>query len=504
MHDIPIQLFAGRSFAFGVYGLPSLRDVRIPRWAVLACAILALGTLIAAIGGLNLTDGLLLGAGPVITDRSKGWRQKRGELIKEARDLLDAAPDGKLSAEDEKRYDELFGEADRLGTAIEREERQADADRSISTSSAGPVDLPSPGLAAGGDTRNDVPGELRGLPEPWRAAISEAPESVRSGLLARASEASRATFRRFLRGGLAAIAGTPEARALQADIDTSGGYLVLPLQVAQRLVQALDDATPLRGLATTFAVPNAEGLGVPTLTADVDDADWTSELGTGNEDAAMAFGRRELKPNPLAKRIKVSRKLIRQGFLDVEGFVIERLGYKHAVAQDKAFVTGSGAGRPLGVFTASADGISATRDTTATNAASIVADDLINVKHDLKPQYWRNARWVFHRLILKEIRKLKDTTNNYIWVPGLQAGVADQILDIPYVLDEFAPSTIATGLYTAILGDFSYYWIVDALSMAVQRLDELYAETNQIGFIGRVETDGMPVLEEAFRRLRQA
>jgi HK97 family phage major capsid protein len=50
--------------------------------------------------------------------------------------------------------------------------------------------------------------------------------------------------------------------------------------------------------------------------------------------------------------------------------------------------------------------------------------------------------------------------------------------------------------------DFSYYWIVDALDMEVQRLVELYAETNQVGFIGRLETDAMPVLEEAFVRLK--
>jgi hypothetical protein len=38
----------------------------------------------------------------------------------------------------------------------------------------------------------------------------------------------------------------------------------------------------------------------------------------------------------------------------------------------------------------------------------------------------------------------------------------------------------------------------------VQRLVELYAETNQVGFIGRAEVDGMPVLAEAFARLKCA
>ena len=46
------------------------------------------------------------------------------------------------------------------------------------------------------------------------------------------------------------------------------------------------------------------------------------------------------------------------------------------------------------------------------------------------------------------------------------------------------------------------YHIVDALNMQVQRLTELYAESNQTGYIGRAEVDGMPVLEEAFARLK--
>lgn len=505
MRDSAFQRFAGHTSAFGVYGLPT---IPMPSRRVVAILAAVLGILALAYitGAFDHGVGQLAFAGGfVVTDRSKAMREKRGQAITEARSLLDAAPDGVLGGEDEQRYNKLFEEADKLGTAIEREERQAEADRSVTSSAGNAPTRPDPAAGLAGEDRADgIPAEIRGLPQQLRDAIMEAPEQVRTQLISRASDSYRQTYRRFLRGGMSSIAGLPEGRALQADVDTSGGFVTAPVQTVQRLVKALDDATPIRGLSTTFTVPNAEGIGVPTLTADPDDADWTSELGTGNEDSSMAFGKRELKPNPLAKRIKVSRKLLRQAILDIEALTIDRLAFKHAVAQDKAFATGSGAGRPLGLFTASTDGISTNRDTTAAGAAAIAADDLINLKHDLKPQYWRNARFLFHRDILKAIRKLKDSQNQYIWVPGLQNGVADTILDLPYVLDEFAPNTITTGLYTALLGDFSYYWIVDALSVSIQRLDELYAETNQVGFIGRVETDGMPVLEDAFRRLKQA
>ena len=40
--------------------------------------------------------------------------------------------------------------------------------------------------------------------------------------------------------------------------------------------------------------------------------------------------------------------------------------------------------------------------------------------------------------------------------------------------------------------------------MTTQRLVEVYARQNQIGYIIRVESDGMPVLAEAFARMKFA
>jgi HK97 family phage major capsid protein len=55
-----------------------------------------------------------------------------------------------------------------------------------------------------------------------------------------------------------------------------------------------------------------------------------------------------------------------------------------------------------------------------------------------------------------------------------------------------------------VCGDFSFYHIADAEQMTVQRLVELYAETGQVGFIGTRALDAMPVLAEAFSRLKIA
>ena len=133
-----------------------------------------------------------------------------------------------------------------------------------------------------------------------------------------------------------------------------------------------------------------------------------------------------------------------------------------------------------------------------------MGDDLINLKYSLKAQYQARCEWIMHRDVVKVIAKLKDTTNQYIWRTGLANGEPDMLLDRPVNMSEYAPGTVTSGLYTAILGDFAQYYIVEEAGYSLQRLAELYAETNQTGFIARTHIDGMPVLEEAFARLVQA
>lgn len=403
----------------------------------------------------------------------RSLKQKRTKLGKEAHDVMqEAATAGRgMTSEETEKFDRIMAERDGLDETIERAERLVDDTR---------------------DTLDDLPDDDRG----------------KGG---RASKEQEQALRAFF-GGQRDLSPV-QARALNAGNDPDGGFLVMPEQWTSELLANVDDLTPLRGLATTYTLTTAEALGVPTRDADLADAEWTSELATGSEDTGLQFGKRELRPHPLAKRVKLSRKLLRVAAMNPETIVRERLAYRFATAQENAFMTGDGNEKPLGLFTvgnATLGGITTSRDkdvpTSGTNFVNnstdgYAADALIDAKYTLKSQYLTNARWLFHRLILAEIRKVKDANDQYIWRPGLASDQGDMILDLPYVLSEFAPSTMTDGDYIGMLGDFRYYWIVDALQFEVQRLVELYAESNQIGFIGRQESDAMPVMEEPFVRL---
>lgn len=405
---------------------------------------------------------------------SKELRAQRAKLIADARTIYSAADTAKRepSAEERGQFETIMGDADKLEARFLELERLEAAEKSVNESLGRKTEPEQPGRTVGGEARTNP----------------------------RATEEYRAAYDLYLRTG--------ETRALQADNDAAGGYLLAPQQMVSDIIKTLDNAVAIRALATKYTVSSAQSLGVPTLDADPSDADWTSELLIGSEDTTLSFGKRELHPKPLAKLEKVSNKLLRMAVMSAEQIVRDRLTYKFGVTQEKAFLTGNGANQALGVFTASANGISTGRDVSTDNTATaITADGLINAKYALKGAYHKspNLRWMFHRDAVKQIRKLKTLTDGqYVWQAGLQAGQPDMLLDVPVIMSEYVPNTFTTGLYVGILGDFSKYWIADAMTLEIKRLNELYAATNQVGFIGRLETDGMPVLEEAFVRVKLA
>lgn len=399
-------------------------------------------------------------------------KQRRAALVKEARKLLDTAETEKreLTGEETQKYEEMMKDVDSWGSKIEREESLRKMEETLKE------------------------------PEEKTPTQTKDPEERKEP---QATEEYRKSFERFLRHGQSVLT-EKEVRAMQAEDPEGGGYLVAPQQFVSEMLKAVDNTVFVRGLARKFSLGKAESLGVPKLDTDFTSADWVSELDTGDEDT-LDFGKRELRPHALSKLVKLSNKLIRNSVTPIESMVRERLAYVFSTTMENAYLNGTGLQQPLGLFVASDDGISTGRDvSTGNTTTSIKADGLIEVKYTLATPYLRNARWVFHRDALKQIRKLKDGEGQYLWQPGITGDRVDNILGIPVITSEYAPNTFTAGLYVGLLGDFSYYWIADALDMQVQRLVELYATTNQIGYLARLESDGAPVLESAFVRVTLA
>lgn len=423
----------------------------------------------------------------------KSLQEERAALVAQSRKILDSAGDGSLNSEQRSQYDKLEAEIDALTDKIEAKRWQAEKrDKLARLDDERPVRQTNPNKPArGGD------GPSLELSFGRAGKVTLAPGDP---LYSRATHGYASAFRSYLMGEKRNY----EKLGLTVGNDPKGGYLV-PMSMLSGLLKFLDDDVTLRRIGTVLPPTDAKSVGVLSFDTDYADADWTPEITTSDisEDDAARFGRREMTPHGLSKLVKASKKLVRSSTLPLETFISQRLAYKFGITENKAFLTGSGSQRPLGVFTASSDGITTSQDVTMSSTTAFTADDLIDAKESLKDQYQMRSTWLFHRDFRKRVRKLKDGNGNYIWGFGLQ-GQPDTLLERPVVADENAPNTFTTGQYIAVLGDFSFYWIQDGVGMEIQLLQELFALKGQVGWVARKETDAMPVLAEAFRRLKLA
>ena len=392
-------------------------------------------------------------------------RNKRAQKLAAAKAFLESnrTTDGCLSAEDDAAYTRMENEITTLGAEIARMERLEAMDAELSK----PVNMP----------------------------ITEKPDApkkadVKTG---RSSDAYRTAFWNAARRKNGA---TPEMKNdLEVGTDAEGGYLV-PDEFEKTLVTGLKTENVIR--AHAHIIRTSSGVHKIPVVSSHGSAAWIDEEGayTASDDV---FGQVQLDAHKVGTLIKVSEELLNDSAFDLEDYIrsefIRRIGDK----EEEAFLTGNGTGKPLGLLASSGG---AQVGVTTASATAITADELIDLYYSLKAPYRKNAVWVLNDDTVKLIRKLKDSTGNYLLQPALREGEVSTILGKPFFTSPFAP-TAAAGAKTVIFGDLSYYWIADRQGIAFKRLNELYAGNGQVGFLASKRLDGKTVLPEAIKVLQQ-
>lgn len=385
-------------------------------------------------------------------------KQDRAKVVAQMREIMNKYGSEEMTAEDKAAYAKAEAEFDSLNSRIDQEEKLMARERAIGEAK---------------DKEQKAP------------AKNERMEMFAKALSGR-SEDMAAYRNQYTLGN-----------------DPQAGNLTAPVEFVDQLIKGLDDTLFMRRIChMTPRIGNAQSLGFPYRKTEADDAEWIGEIADAAEEKSLEYGRREFKPHRMNKMIKLSRTLVNHAAL-APSAVLDEMRYRIAVTQEKAYMTGDGVNKPLGIFTASDNGVPTGRDV-ATAGASIAADDLFNVKYSLKSQYLRGARWIMHRDVIKEVAKMKDGSDAYIWQPSIQEGQPDRLLGLPVEMSEYAPNTVASGNYLAVLGNFKYYWICDADTLVMQVLRELYAPNNQVGYLFDYFGDGAPVVGEAFARMKLA
>lgn len=284
--------------------------------------------------------------------------------------------------------------------------------------------------------------------------------------------------------------------ALQVGTDTEGGYLV-PDEYERTLIEALEDQNIFRQLAHVIHTSSGERK-IPVV-ASKGTASWIDEEAAYPE-SDDSFGQVSIGAYKLATMIKISEELLNDSVFDMPSYIAKEFARRIGAAEEEAFFTGNGTGRPLGILAATGG---AGVGVTAAKADAVTFDEVMDLFYSLRAPYRRNSVFIMNDSTVKALRKLKDGQGQYLWQPAVTAATPDTILNRPVYTSTFMP-TLATGNKTILFGDLGYYWVADREGRSFKRLNELYAPTGQVGFLASQRVDGKLILPEAVKVLQQA
>lgn len=296
-----------------------------------------------------------------------------------------------------------------------------------------------------------------------------------------------------------------EVKALQAGVDSDGGYL-LPAPTVGRVVAKVYELSPIRQIASTITISTEalEGLN----DNDEASAGWVAETGARSETNTPQVGKWRIEAHEMYAAPKATQKLLDDSAVDVESWLAGKVSNKFARLEAAAYITGDGVAKPRGFTTYTLaetdDGSRAwgvmqkiKSGANADFAAATPADKLYDMVGAMKDAYLTRARWVTRREVLTKVRKFKDGNNMYLWQPSLQAGQPDTLLGYPITKAQDMPA-LAAGSVSLAFGDFAEgYQIVDRIG--IRTLRDPFTNKPYVIFYSTKRTGGGVVNFEAIK-----
>jgi len=308
-------------------------------------------------------------------------------------------------------------------------------------------------------------------------------------------------FEAYLRKGIGEV-GPTDRKTLSEGVDSAGGYLVSDDWHSELLKKQATMAT-IRSYARV--VQTSKDLARwPKIHYTTDDEytsavrlTWTGEnpsSSTVHRVTDPVFGLFSIAVHTAMASMPFTNDFLEDADFDVFGIATDLMAESFALGENDAFLNGTGTARPMGLLTqVGGDGPAAVNSGTA---ATLTANGLIDLVYAIPAQYDINSRFLMNKATEKVIRKLKTTGDDYIWpivqTQGQMAPTPNSLLGYPVMKDEFMPD-VAANAYPVVFGDLRAYLVLDRVGFSIQRLSELYAETNITVLLARKRVGGQTI-----------
>jgi len=204
-----------------------------------------------------------------------------------------------------------------------------------------------------------------------------------------------------------------------------------------------------------------------------------------------------------SKPVFVSAEILQDSAFNLASELAELMGVRFGRGENVYFTTGSGS-QPQGLITQAGTG------KTSAAATAFTGDELIDLVHSLDPSYRAlpSTGFMMKDDVVAYVRKFKDANGQYLWQPGMQAGVPDRIYGYPVIVNQqmtgLTSGVPVTATKHVLFGAFEKYLVRDAGGTRMYHLTERYRDVDQDCFVAFKRIDGRCLNTAAFKVLLQA
>lgn len=437
----------------------------------------------------------------------KELQEKRAKAIADARAIFKVADDAKREAtvEENGKFDAFMADADKLKAEIDRRSRLETEERDLGESAGRKAAPARPGTVA------EATAEQRNLAlRAWAKvpALGYTPPAGGSPLEITEEERAAAQLcrlpldRKYLNLRLYPTAPRSMREIEERAAIGVGSAGIGGNTVANEPIRALETALlsygGMREVAQVIRTQTGATLPWPTSNDTSNKGEIIAESAAINE-LEMTFGIVNfLAYKYSSKFVKVSVEFLQDTSIDFGTWIGARLGERIARILNDHLTTGLGSGssQPKGIT------VAGTSAFTSASSTAVTADEVLDLVHSVDPSYRKgpSVAFMFNDSTLKFLRKLKDGEGRYLWQAGsgaapagesgvINGGVPDTLWGYKYVINQSMDSLV-TAKKPMAFGDFSKYILRDVLDVTIMRLDELFAQNHQVGFLAFSRHDG--------------
>lgn len=249
---------------------------------------------------------------------------------------------------------------------------------------------------------------------------------------------------------------------------------VIPTTIANKIIDRVKQIAPLYNLATKFNVKGA--LTFPVGKDSITTA-YQEEF-TALTSSKVGFDSLKLDGFLVGALSKISNSLINNSQFDIVSYVVNKVAESIAVFIENELING----------TKKINGVlDTTKNTTVAKFETTddvpTTDELIAMQVKIPQQNQANCMWLVSNKTLVALRQLKDSTQRYLLNDDVTNGFGYTLLGKPVMVSDNMADT------SVVYGDFSAMYVNVHEDVAIQVLNEKYADEHATGILAWLEMD---------------